>query len=834
MTYGYLIRLAQARLFWQLRRLLRTLTFWSGKRVFSARYRVRSARRGYGVLRTLVRLTLNTLIVASGFAILLQYVDPYMHPYYKAAGISLPADAAYMTFLATVSSIGAIFIGLYYTAISAVGSSIYATVPNNVRDLLAKERYGTVYMGLLAFVTFLGLALMVLHFSGFPAAYIAIPVVALLSGIGIIAFAKLGQRAFYFFDPTSLSFHVFDQLRGWLRLVQAGGYRWTDLSFQAHAHRQEMAALESLEALANVTAESAHLSGKPLCDLAKNVLGFLAYYATLKNKIPTESFWYEQRPSHREWYRTDDSQLSIAHNTGTALQPESVADPTWLEDRALGIVEKAIRINGGARRLQEVAGVLGFLDAYLRLLAEHGEVKRAFHVLKRIGYLAADQAVVNKASKTPNRESLVTLGIAEVIATFAVSIALGYRNHVTDLTRQQIERRVKAIRWQRDSSIYRRGFPSYYLSLLEWFKPRIEFEYAVERRPITPTWYLSEMVRREAAIRMVENCKELVITAGSVYSALLNKLDPNQRPWLAAAVMSREWEFWHKLETQFGLWEEKWNELSSERRLSELAWPAFDLNDLKTSARSRKTALLGQMSKESVLLGLLSRPAEFPDYAGQFLHTSGEEVLDALLTDDVPLLRQLFKPYLVGCFFAFSRLRPEVDNLDWRTRVELKIAVAPLLDLMSISGYAKVLADYHGDPTLWQAVTAAWDEYLASQDQPTEPALAAAVSLTESGFEIPHRAILRTGWERKVSVRLADVPRHEERSEGAFMPHTVIDHESEIVRLLATDRVATLYDGIDVFIYYYMRSRQGGVALDFGRTRRSLSEALNRRSRKLP
>src|SRR5438445_2402457 len=205
--------------------------------------------------------------------------------------MSVPQDGDYATFLATVSGIGGVFIGLYYAAISAVGSAIYATVPNNVLYLLAHERRGNVYMRFLAFLTCLGLILIALRLSGLPRLYLAIPTVTILAGVGIIAFVKLGQQAFYFFDPTTLSGHIFEQLRHWLEMVMAGGFRWHDKAFQSHAHRQSSIALDTLDTLAEITAGKPNLNGKPFIELSKNLSRFLIHYEFSKRRIPSESLW---------------------------------------------------------------------------------------------------------------------------------------------------------------------------------------------------------------------------------------------------------------------------------------------------------------------------------------------------------------------------------------------------------------------------------------------------------------------------------------------------------------------------------------------------------------
>jgi len=221
--------LSQYRFYWRLRTLGYKLLFWVGVRKFNYQNSVRDKKEKYVGLRNLFQITQMQLMSALLFAALLQIVDPIVYNFYNLTFLKIPDDSDYVTFMVTISGIGGVFIGLYYAAISTIGGSIYAKVPNNVRDLLAQERIGNVYMHFLSFTTFLGVSLVSFRVLGFERVYLAIPVMLIGAGIGIIAFVKLGQRAFYLFDPTALSHHLFGQLRHYITMGAWGRCSIVDL-----------------------------------------------------------------------------------------------------------------------------------------------------------------------------------------------------------------------------------------------------------------------------------------------------------------------------------------------------------------------------------------------------------------------------------------------------------------------------------------------------------------------------------------------------------------------------------------------------------------------------
>jgi DNA segregation ATPase FtsK/SpoIIIE-like protein len=313
------LSLAQRRVFWRLRSLYHAAWFSLSRRSFAVRYGLRQKGASAHTFLNLARVTLPQLTLGLIVSATLQLVDPYLAHFYPFDRWNIPDSEEYVTYLATIAGMGGVFIGLYYAAVSAVGIAIYSRVPNDVRELLAREQVGNVYMSYLSFLTFSALSVAGFRVFGLTRIHLAVPVFTLLAGVGVVAFVKLGQRAFYLFDPTRLSHGIFRDLQGWVKQVEAGAYRWDDPSFQNHALEQASSALQTLNTLADISEKEPHLRARPFAELATSVLLFLTNYRRAKQTIPSQSRWYARKYVHRDWYRTDDTTVSIHHQTGTAL-----------------------------------------------------------------------------------------------------------------------------------------------------------------------------------------------------------------------------------------------------------------------------------------------------------------------------------------------------------------------------------------------------------------------------------------------------------------------------------------------------------------------------------
>ncbi len=824
------LHLAQFKLYWQLRKLLLKITFRLNNNRFKFKNFIEKERNNYYPLKSIFRDTELPVFFALAFAILIQLVDPFLTPYCQLLDLKLLGGDEYVTYLATISGIGGVFIGLYYAGITTVGGAIYAKVPNDIRSLLAQERFGNVYMRYLSFLTFLCLILIAFHLSSFQDPYLAIPFVTFAAGIGIFAFVKLGQRAFNLFDPTALSSHIFEQLHRWIGSVRVDGYQWRDDSFQLHAYKNASRALSTLDTLVDITVKEPHLNGGPFIDLTKNILIFLVQYQNIKNKIPTKSNWYEKQYEHRDWYRTQGTYITIAHQTGTAIQPEITTNSKWIEDRLLKIIKQCILINIKHSRYSETLSLLEYLDAYIKTLASSGRVDLAFAILEDLTPSVID-LIAQEENTTVELEVLEKLAVIENLAYMPISIALAYRETLIRFSKQNIDDRFNKIRWHRLSELYKSGFPAYCLPQLEWIQPRMHFERRVDGLNITPTWYLTELILQVEAEQFVTNIDCIVIHASKLYSSTIETAKTRKHPWLAAAVMSREWEYLHKLENQTELWPAYWKKINDNRLIDGLSWPTFELDSYVSTFNDRRSTLLALMSQQNMLLALYKRPDGFPDYAGQFLHTAGEVAFDALVNNDHAALNSVFKPYMFGCLIKFESLRPKAEQADWRVQQDFKIAAAALLDVMDISGYGILFADLNGNQKLWTSIKDIWDDYLTPKNG-TNPlvAFAGAINLTDMAFELPHRGEFRMNWRQRVSYEMDKLPRREVIERNHFTPTTVIEHDSYLVQIFAESRFST-FDGIDVFIALYLEKLGPQQDINFGNRRHTLIDKLDRREK---
>lgn len=821
--------LIENRWFWWARSLTLRIRFFFAKRIFNTVHGFQIETTQSRTLIDIVRITIPQLVFSIAVAFLLIWIDVYLSTIIPSSRWAIPEDGDYGTLLATISGIGGIFIGLYYAGVTTVGSSIYARVPNNVRDLLAREQVGNVYMRYLAFLTFLPLTLLSLKVLGMPRVRVAIPVLAVMSGIGIVSFIKLGQRAFYLFDPTALSDSIFRELQQLIKRARVGGFGWNDATFQDHANKLAQSAIATMETLADISGSDKNLSARPFVALCKQLLSFLIFYEHSKAKIPSDSRWYTRKVIHRDWYRTDDSSVSMAHQTGTTLSPDSVPDMNWVEDQLLRIISRCLVTNIRDRHYEIVFELLPYYDAYIKSVSEQSNLERSLTLVE--GLAKEIFSIIAKPEEVPvlETETIESIGLVDYLATLPITCILAFIGSQASDDRLSISERLGRMKWNQKTALYTSGFKIHLLKQLEWLQPRLEFEFLAEGSWKTPLWYQADIVRIEEAKKFANDVGVIFDRTLKIYQAWTELFQLNKHPWLTAAVIGREWEYCHKIQAHLGKIEDAWNNLIAERKLNGLDWPVLDPKQWNNSTDKFEKEIHRRMASVSTILSLSKRPENFPDYTGQFLHATGESVLTSFIKGDTEIVKTLFPAFFYGCLKKFDALRPTSTIGTDRSIAQIRIAGATLLDVVCLSGYAKLFAELHSKEEIWTAVTDVWDKYLSTITPSPVPMFSAIMGLTESYFGISHRGLIRTQWTITVNNVLRELPRKDViRGSSFIFADSVAIHPSPLVGVFAHDSLGSFYDGEDIFAVFYLSKRPEGLSLSWGRKTTELEESIKR------
>jgi len=231
--------------------------------------------------------------------------------------VTAPSKDSYLAVLTTVAAAAGAFLALYFTSMSVVASTAYSRVPNEIRQLVLRDKVSGVYLKLIAHsgtVAAFGLAAIA---GGFGGSTVLMLYTALLLGIMVFAFVRLGCHIFAFFDPDILAHGPLGDFLAAIDQATPASPRWLQPSFQDHARRQAERAMQQISALVDYAAQQSARPNGVILGVLQRLVTAVRYYSSRKSQIPSDSYWFPRRPYFERWPLQDSTATDIALRTGT-------------------------------------------------------------------------------------------------------------------------------------------------------------------------------------------------------------------------------------------------------------------------------------------------------------------------------------------------------------------------------------------------------------------------------------------------------------------------------------------------------------------------------------
>lgn len=831
-----MLAIARGKWIWRLRSIGLQSVFYASRFGLGATELLKEEVAASRLIRAFVPITFMQVLLAVGTVVLLQVTDPYLRSSYAMLQWPTNVDnGLYGTLLGAIASIGGVFIGLYFAALTSVAAASYARYPSAVRNLLSAERVGGVYIRALAYITCLALLLLSMRVLGYPPVLIVIPTISVLGCIGVVAFVKLGQRVFSFFDPVQVSDFAKYELSESLKIARAGGTRWFDPAFQQYAHRRTVHSLDAISTLAEICREEAHLQDRSLLTLSSWISAFLIGYQKCKREIPSSSQWYEQIGQHRDIYRTDDLALQMAHQTGTMPSAKVISNHWWIEERLFPILLSTLSFflrQGWYANAIEVASQI---ERTANALARTGDSRKAVELAAGAAKRFVD-SIGDGGEPAAIRDSSLSirLVVVQAIARMPISILLSARLYALELADLDFNQVLGAASWRNRRSPYRLDLPRVALPMAEDLQRQLTFEFYVEGLMVSPHWYMREQlacaISPSYVDSIVASCSDI---AGLIFETLDKKLADKELLWERAILLSSQLEYENKVAVHFATFSNVWDKLSEGRRIEGLEWPKFDKESIEEGFKARRVGLIREFPNMAIALQQQQRPETIPDFAGQFLHESGEAILKSLVNGNAELFRTLFKSYFYGCLLTYDKLRPNGTIPEHRLRGAVSQSLAPIADVLDISGYAYLCSELRGEKAYWAEVKSVWDQFLVGDAETSSARIAqlgAMLSLATDPMQVPSRGVLRTRWKMTINQLIAEAVGVADRYAFRYGRDRQINHPSPLVRVMAEGYGGIGCDGIDIFSDLYFADFQVSSER---RHWRNLKERVSRESQRI-
>lgn len=828
---SFLFKLQRSKRYWQLRSWLLKAKFYVDRSFFSRRENLESLKNSTQITKELLKLTAFSFILTIFGFFLLQFIETLLlrlyallpditllqsiakyHLQYRVALLS--PNNHLNDLLTVIASVSGVFLGLYFTAISVVASTVFARVPSDLRDLLLKEKVGNYYIRSLAVLTSLSIIMLTFVSVGGKPAFTTVAVIAILGCFAIFCFVALGKRAFFFLDPTTLGDAIFQELIKYYEMATIHGFKWSDPAFQSHYQRGASRTISTLKTLINLCNKEESLQGRPLLIIVCKTINLLKSYQKRRKQIPTHSLWYSRVPSYQNTFLSDYSSLTIALETSTAIQPKMIPDNNWLENEIFDALIPAIKSSCTRNNHDLIYYFLETLNEYFWQLGYDFEFHKADLLLQRIEPMF-DQYFHTMGEPTKDCPlSGNLMAKHEQYLYLPSSAILGFFHKIRGFDVDAVYKDLESISWSNDKGIYKKCNEPLMLPRLEHVQKGLSFENKAEGKYVSPKWYVIQLI----LVRYLDEFAQVVDYQSrflkDFYLRKSAELTLKDKPNMATNQAYKGVELCNKLNRHFQTLRGIIDKIEPLIMTKDLPRPKWEWKLIVTDINSKRSALVQNMALCLPKIPPQDGTDDAPDMFGSVYNLVCDECFEFVFSENQQAFSNVFPSLFTSALIAYDKLREQLKDGDPET--VLSLTASPLVDMLEISGYAKIISELNDQQDIWKVCEDTWNKYIESSSKPSD-LIQFFISFTEvrqGSFKQTPRDVIRSRWEMRLNHILV-----EKKLAYPFgvdeNTYSLSRHESPTIRALGRFASMLRASPSTVFIVTYLLKLDSANGLSF-------------------
>ena len=809
-----LFKFQNYRFYWKIRNLILFLKFRTNNLFFQGNLRIKEAKEELSIITQLTWLSSKTISLSVLIVVFFELLEKAILKFFppdktiflvKTHALIVGNPNSLENFLMTIASVLGVFLGLYFTAVSIVASSVFTTVPNDVRELYLREKIGNTYIKILAILLAVSIIMFGYRiFNYYPGTLLTV-LMLIFSCISIFAFVMLGSRVFSFFDPTILVDTIFSDLYANIKLASINGLKWSDSSFQSHYHKLASKNINTLKNLVEICLKNPHLYKKSVPLLSWRVCYFLKSYQVQKVLIPTDSYWFSRVPKYKDTFLVDGSTLQIALQTQTSIQPEVITDNYWLEDEIFEILTNILKVMLDNNNIAISADILDAINKYFEDLGEKLEGKKCCDLFKKIETVM-EPYFLNLSEDKCKGTGDINFALFDRYNMLLLSCVIGFNKFIREFDPSLFMQNIDLILWEDKSAIYRSSVMAIVLERLEFLQKRLEFEQKVERKFISPVWYRRQLVGIRIGHVINECFESMVDSLQKFYVDSSNLLLNNKLVILTTYRARRGLEAFSKTQVHLLGIKQQIENLDKFNIEKELPWPKWDWDTIEKKIDKSNDALIQLEAKCLPILSLINKAENEPDLFGETYHRICQECFESLANNKDEKFSIIFPSLFLSALQAHDRLRASYKDRDARTQI--LISFQPLSDLIELSGYAKIYSELFSSPKVWETCQGRWDDYLSNKEKKdgTIKYIITSYQYKQAQFGLFARDIWKTNWKIKLNNKLREMNLINSRFRGDDYHGKSEErrvHESPFMRTLCRGRYEPFITASEIFLLIY-------------------------------
>ncbi len=799
--------------FWKARGiLLRHIDFPVNSFLWKVGYKKDNFKESSSIFIRSIQSVLSTLVLAALILLLVNLPKLFFnHIPIAGEGVS--------TIISTIVTVAGIVIGLYYAGLTSAAGGLFMKAPKSLQDVFLSEKEGGQYIKIITITTAMGLFYLCAPvLLNMPISIIDLLVIMIFAVYSVMRILSIGPLSFYFIHPIRLAHKVYADTTKAMQKVAYKNFGYDKDYLQDHNRKIAKNQIGILRDLIDFSIVELKISPAQLLQIAMYAGAVLEKNISLKKSIPMNSLWFEQKYKHKKWLFTDESTVQMAIDTGTSIQPDTKANPNWLEeslvDIILGLTQNFAKQSNWIYAYQ----CLEILTDLVESLGAELDIDNVSYIIEKTELLLAN--TVNENHTDSNKEYLTFI---DSVGRLYISASLGLRQFIGKYGLDSVAKTFLNIT-QDEKSVLSAAYPEAMSNELQNIRTLLSNEYQIEGKIISPDWYIQTLSMRHYCNSLVRYYDNLTsINAGiERILAVLKKNDP-----LAATVLaSRITELFNKKLHIANSVSEIIDKSQQYNKVDGLQWLEMDKNSIEKVAKDFEHSI--DLMTEMIDL-LIKMPKEqlqdLPDFLGQAYSYGLEATYRAAANNDDNRLSKLFGRVMIGSFKVRDDIVGEMEG--WIEQTKIIMSTETLEDLFELSGFIKIYSELYDNPKLWESCEKAWGVYLDNGAIPERSILEYFIAVEEyrnSQFVLKRNDSLSCQWQFQLKEMIKKkgfdknvIPASRAPGEIGF-DNPISTHKSPLARLVINASIEHLgmdVNASDLFFGIYLSKRKAADGLKF-------------------
>lgn len=684
--------------------------------------------------------------------------------------------------LIALVSVAGVFLGLYCSYIATIFSSKYVNAPQQISNLFRDDLINSKSIKSIANYMIFSIIVIISNLLYDNIGVITIAIDFILAIYMIVSYVYIGKRILTMSNTYSVSESIYHSFfREFKKLSQYSAFR-KDANFQNHIKKVAYNNIETLKIINTYNLETEENKTQSLFNFMYNNLILLEAYIHIKKRIPYNSFWFKTT-EYRKWYKASDDELITALNTGTFLKNEDATDNYWFEKEIIKINELGLDELIKSNEFDLIRKYIGCLEI---IVSDSIEINSSTYW---INYCETIQKKIVNVIETSNTSTENELSLIESLSMVYLQFAIDLNKYINDFNLNEIlQYSIENVKFEKY-----KYFQFFNNPVLEKIYKSIKVEKKIEKRRITPDWYIQQYVSKQIYDEFVELCSSLDRINNNIVN-LANEFTSKQKYSAATFVYSKYIEWYHKIynitpNLNTILKESK----KYHKETTNYIWEDYNFDTLIDDIKSSYYETLSKWGDCASFFTLSEwdNYDDFPDMLGACYNNICNFLVQSLVSDDFSAFEKTYPSLWKTAILYQELIRKELIKIKepYKQSAVIMTLSNPILDFGNISGYAYLWGEIIGDEK-WKDLIADYFEQMIDnfKEDKEQKCIKISEFLTmpsKLGPLIYNRSMLWSSWKTMIERAFVSSGKIEWEHKGF---HEVVKTDSQWLKNLIGTR----------------------------------------------